>query len=95
MDFLAVHVYPRSGKFKQELANLDKFRVGTPLVIEETFPMLCRPVEMRDFIQSTRSKASGWLSFYWGQPPEELKRSNTPADKLQHDWLELYRKTAP
>jgi hypothetical protein len=95
VDFLAVHVYPGTGKFKQELVNLDKFRVGKPLVIEETFPMLCRPAELRDFIQSTKPKAAGWFSFYWGQTPEELKRSNNPADKLQRDWLELFRKTAP
>jgi dienelactone hydrolase len=95
VDFLAVHVYPRTGKFKQELANLDKFRIGKPLIIEETFPMLCRPAELRDFIRSTRSKVSGWISFYWGQTSDELQRSNTPADKLQRDWLELFRKAAP
>jgi len=95
VDFLAVHVYPKTGKFKQELANLDKFRVGKPLIIEETFPMLCRPAELRDFVQSTKSKASGWLSFYWGQTPDELTRSNNPADKLQRDWLEQFRKSAP
>jgi hypothetical protein len=95
LDFIAVHVYPKSGKFKQELANLDNFRVGKPLVIEETFPMLCRPAELRDFIQSSKSRASGWISFYWGQTPEELKRSTNPADKLQRDWIEIFRKSAP
>jgi dienelactone hydrolase len=95
LNFIAVHVYPKTGKFKQELANLDKFRVGKPLVIEETFPMLCGTADLSEFIRSTKSKAPGWISFYWGQTPEELKRSNNPADKLQHDWLELFRKTAP
>jgi dienelactone hydrolase len=95
LDFIAVHVYPKSGKFKQELANLDNFCVGKPLVIEETFPMLCRPGELRDFIQSTKSRASGWISFYWGQTYDALKRSTNPADKLQRDWIELFRKVGP
>jgi hypothetical protein len=70
---------------------VNKFQIGRPLVIEETFPMMCRPAELRDFIRSTKSRACGWLSFYWGQMPAELKPSDQPGDKLSREWLELFR----
>ena len=38
--------------------------------------------------------ASGWIGFYWGKPPVELRRSKTISDALTLGWLELFEKKA-
>jgi hypothetical protein len=34
------------------------------------------------------------IRFYWGKPPEELRRSKTISDALTLGWLELFEKKA-
>jgi len=34
------------------------------------------------------------VGFYWGQPPEELRRSEAVADALTLGWLEFFEKKA-
>lgn len=65
IDFLAVHVYPERGRVKAALDSLARYRVGKPIVVEETFPLKCSPMELSDFIRSSRGIASGWLEHYW------------------------------
>jgi hypothetical protein len=95
LDFLCVHVYPKTGEFQQELANLKTFQIGKPLVIEETFPMYCKSSELRGFLTASNPDACGWISFYWGQTPEELKSSNAPGDRLLREWLGVFEKFRP
>jgi hypothetical protein len=66
--------------------------VGKPVLIEETFPLACSPQELEEFIEESRKHAAGWLGFYWGEPPEELRRSRTISDALTLGWLELFQK---
>jgi len=91
LDFISVHVYPKTGHFEQDLINLKSFQIGKPLVIEETFPMNCKPLELRQFLTLSKADACGWMSFYWGQTPAELKRSKKPADALTREWLNVFR----
>jgi hypothetical protein len=44
--------------------------------------------------RATRKHAAGWIGFYWGKPPEELRRSGTISDALTLGWLELFQKKA-
>ena len=44
-------------------------------------------------MSSTRS-AAGHIGFYWGRPPEELRKSKTIPDALMLAWLELFEKEA-
>lgn len=77
LDFISVHLYPRSGKMEEDLATLRKFAVGKPLVIEETFPMGCSGRELKEFLMRAHGLACGWISFYWGQNKNELKEAKT------------------
>jgi Cellulase (glycosyl hydrolase family 5) len=94
LDFLSVHLYPKSGKVDEALKTLAGFAVGKPVLIEETFPLACSPAELEDFIERSRKHAAGWIGFYWGKPPEELRRSKTISDALTLGWLELFEKKA-
>jgi hypothetical protein len=94
LDFISVHLYPQGGKAAQALDTLAGFAVGKPVLIEETFPLRCSVEELEQFIEGSRKKAAGWIGFYWGKPPEELRRSKTSSDALTLDWLELFERKA-
>ncbi|MBN2022883.1 MAG: cellulase family glycosylhydrolase [Pirellulales bacterium] len=94
LDFLAVHLYPEQGKLDAALDTLKGFKVGKPVVIEETFPLSCSPEELGEFFERSRGTASGWIGFYWGKTPDECRRSGTLGDALTLGWLELFDRKA-
>jgi hypothetical protein len=94
LDFLAVHIYPEAGRLDAALETLKGFAVGKPVVVEETFPLKCSPKELEAFIDRAGPLAAGWVSFYWGKPPEELRRSNEIGDAILLDWLTRFQKRA-
>jgi hypothetical protein len=94
LDFLSVHLYPEAAKLDEGLRTLKGFSVGKPVVVEETFPLKCSPKELDGFIAQSGKRAAGWISFYWGKPPEELHRSTSIGDVILLQWLELFRKRA-
>jgi hypothetical protein len=94
LDFVSVHIYPKAGKVKEALDTLAGFAVGKPVLIEETFPLACSAGELEEFIDGSGKHAAGWIGFYWGKPPEELRRSKEIGDALTLGWLELFEKKA-
>jgi hypothetical protein len=94
LDFVSVHLYPEKGKVEEALKTLAGFAVGKPVLIEETFPLRCSPKELEEFIERSRKLAAGWIGFYWGEPPDELRRSKTIPDALMLGWLELFEQKA-
>ena len=97
LDFVAVHIYPQAGKVDDALKTLKGFNIGKPVIVEETFPLKCSAKELEEFIdKATQDKlAAGWVSFYWGKPPEELRKSKQFADAILADWLERFEKRKP
>jgi hypothetical protein len=65
--------------------------------VEETFPLKCSAKELEEFIdRATCDKlAVGWVSFYWGKPPDELRKSKEFADAILADWLERFARRKP
>lgn len=95
VDFLSVHIYPESKKTAEALQTLAGFAVGKPIVIEETFPLKCSTDELAQFIQDSKQHASGWISFYWGKPLDELRKSRELVDAILWQWLQRFEKLAP
>ncbi|MGA3238292.1 MAG: cellulase family glycosylhydrolase [Bryobacteraceae bacterium] len=97
LDFLAIHMYPEKDKLDTAIETLTRYRkaAGKPVLIEETYPLRCSVPELRAFIERSRSIASGYPGFYWGQTPEQLKDSTKPGDLRTLRWLELFRLIAP
>lgn len=95
LDFLCVHLYPERGKVADAITTLKGFCVGKPVVIEETFPLKCSRDECAEFIRQSRPHAAGWCGFYWGQTPEELRRSTTIADAMLREHLEFFQQQRP
>ena len=92
LDFLCVHIYPEKGKVGEALKTLAGFAVGKPVVIEEMFPLRCSVQELDQFIDKSRKHATGWIGFYWGKPPEELRRSKEIVHALMLGWLEFFER---
>jgi hypothetical protein len=91
LDFIAVHLYPESGKVDEAIETLRGFVVGKPVVIEETFPLKSGPEDFERFLRDAEPIASGFLGFYWGTTPDELRPPETIGEALLLSWLELFR----
>ena len=76
------------------LLTLQRFSVGKPVVVEETFPLKCSPQELDQFMDRAKPHAAGWIGFYWGKSPDELRRSQAIGDALTLGWLELFQRKA-
>ncbi len=95
LDFLCVHQYPNKGEVAKALDTLRGFVVGKPVVIEETFPLRCSMGEFGEFINGSRKHASGWIGFYWGATPAELRKSKEISAAFMLRWLEYFEKHKP
>lgn len=93
LDFASVHFYPQTGKIDEALTALAVYDVGKPLVIEETFPLKCKPAEFAEFIRKSRGRADGWISFYWGKSVEQYRAGDTLADAIRASAIETFVKT--
>jgi hypothetical protein len=92
LDFLGVHIYPERGKVDAAIETLKGFAAGKPVVVEETFPLKCSGEELESFMDRAALLAAGWVSFYWGTSPEELRKSQALADSLLLDWLTRFER---
>jgi hypothetical protein len=92
LDFLCIHLYPESEKIDEAVQNLKGFAAaGKPVLIEETFTLRCSADDFRRFLTDAWPHAAGMIGFYWGKTPEELRKSNTIADAIVLQWLELFQ----
>ncbi len=95
LDFIATHIYPESGAIDVSLQILSHFAVGRPVLVEEIFPLRCNTQELRKFFRASSQYASGWIGFYWGVPPDELRQSKELAAHITAAWLDLFQELAP
>ncbi|GIW89190.1 MAG: hypothetical protein KatS3mg108_3514 [Isosphaeraceae bacterium] len=94
VDFIAVHLYPESGKVDEAIDTLAAFAeaaAGKPVIIEETFPLKASGEEFAEFLRRSRPYAKGWIGFYWGATPEELRKDRSIGSALMLEWLERFR----
>lgn len=87
VDFISVHLYPESGKASEDQETLKGFQVGKPVVIEECFPLRCTIAEQKEFLKANRDLIDGWISFYWGETPDELEAKKTIPAAILREWL--------
>jgi len=93
LDFIAMHIYPEKGKVDEAIETVKGFAaVGKPVVIEETFVLKCGADELEEFIDGSREHATGWIGFYWGSTPDEIRPAKTIPEAFTLSWLELFEK---
>ena len=93
LDFIALHLYPsgdeKTNNLPQQELILRTAYAGKPVVIEEFFPLLW-PKDRDVFMSRTPGSASGWISFYWGDTPEELRSHKNMGDAIKAEWIEIF-----
>ncbi len=97
LDFVSIHLYPKSGELEKALKALAVYRIGKPLVIEEMFPLECSLEELDQFVVQSEKLVSGWIGFYWGKTAAEYEATKDPkpADGLLAAWIRYFQKQAP
>lgn len=96
LDFIAVHIYPEADQPDDAMETLKGFAVaGKPVIIEEIFPLKCGPEQLETFILESRKYSSGWIGFYWGKSPEDLRNGKTLGEMVTLAWLEMFQKLTP
>jgi hypothetical protein len=100
VDFLSVHIYPKSKQPDEAPRALAECVAGKPVVIEETFPLECSPEELENFLRSSRETASGWIWHYDGMPManyDALKQAGTlsPAQAIWRAGLMSFQQLRP
>ncbi|HEX8855555.1 MAG TPA: cellulase family glycosylhydrolase [Thermoleophilaceae bacterium] len=93
LDFLAVHVYPQTGRAAESVALVERLAaLGKPVLIEETYLLAGDVPTLERFVVGTRPYAAGWLGFYFPGPPGG-PRSIQAA--LAQEWLRLFQSYTP
>src|SRR5207302_2290966 len=91
LDFVSLHFYPKKGEVDKALKALAVYDIGKPMVIEEMFPLNCSISELDEFVEGSKSLATGWIGFYWGKRIEEYKNGPRDiSDSLTLEWLEYF-----
>jgi len=96
LDFVSIHVYPKTGEVDQALTALGTYEIGKPLLIEETFPLNCTIGEMDDFLRRSKARTAGYVSFYWGRTIDEYKAATEKKNEaaLIAEWLGYFQRQA-
>ena len=100
LDFLSVHIYPKTKDSKEAVRALEECDTGKPVVIEETFPLECSPTELDEFLRGSCRVACGWVFHYDGQTVEELDKLEksgglTPAKAIWCEGLKSFMRLKP
>jgi hypothetical protein len=79
LDMLVVHEYPRTGKVAASVALIEQFaRCHKPVLLGETFPLLCDLAAERAFLLTASSSLVGVLEFFDGRDPNRMKTKTIP-----------------
>ncbi len=54
----------------------------------------CSSAQLETFMDRAGKQSAGWISFYWGKSPEELRQSSTIGDAIMLDWLTRFEARA-
>ncbi|HSO99042.1 MAG TPA: hypothetical protein VLP43_08820 [Solirubrobacteraceae bacterium] len=73
LDLLTVHVYPTSGQASDATSLIRSFAMyRKPLLLGETFMMLCDPNTLKTFLTTSAPYLAGTFEFFNGQDPRNM-----------------------
>ncbi len=96
LDFVSIHLYPKRGQVDQALTGMAVYDIGKPLVIEETFPLECTLEDMAGFLQRSKARTAGYVSFYWGRTIAEYAVATEKREEaaVVGAWLKYFQQQA-
>ncbi len=90
LDFVSIHVYPKSGQLERELKALATYSLGKPVVVEEIFPLACTITELDTFIDAADGQVAGWMAHYFGHTVDEHRHGAEPGGAVTAKFLEYW-----
>lgn len=93
LDFVSVHMYPKSGEVQKALDALTVYRIGKPLVVEEFFPLSCSIEDAEAFIR--QANIDGVVSFYWGKTIAQYEKDSDIKGAIISKWLRKFEQGNP
>ncbi|HMI02990.1 MAG TPA: hypothetical protein VK541_10940 [Pedobacter sp.] len=91
LDFVSVHLYPKTGEVEKALKGLSFYEIGKPLIVEEIFPLEYTTADLDSFVAQSGKYTDGWIGFYWGATLQDNRR-NKAASPYMIPWLEYFKK---
>ncbi len=92
LDFISVHIHLRESEDSDNSLESEMILraayVGKPVLMEE-FSMLIQPERASRFLERSRSSVSGYLGYYWGDLPKELRAKGTLREGITADHIEM------
>jgi hypothetical protein len=80
LDVLLVHEYPEEGRANEAISLVRDFAGhGKPVILGETAPLLSTPDTWRAFLSGSRRVLDGYLFFYDGRAPGEVRATAADA----------------
>jgi hypothetical protein len=90
LDVVVLHEYPGDGGLAESVGRVRYFAsYQRPLILGETFTLLCNSTTFQEFLLSVSPWLDGTLSFFDGRTPEEVAVSS-PADRAYVNNLKTF-----
>jgi hypothetical protein len=94
LDFICAHVYPEYGKVPLAVKTVQRFCLGKPLLLDETFPLRCSVSEIDEFIRAVHPLACGFMGFYTDYVSEPVTDHHHERNALMRDWIGVFQEQA-
>ena len=95
LDYLSIHLYPKSGELQLAVAKILNNQSSKPLVLEETSNLECSIEELQTFLDQIEGNYHGLMGHYFGKTVEEMQNSESVADALHKDFIEFFSANNP
>jgi len=90
LDYLSMHIYPKSGEISEAVAKIESNQSNKPLIIEETSSLRCSIEELDVFLNQIDGKYNGLMGHYFGKTLAEMESSGTLVDAIHKDFVEFF-----
>ena len=88
LDFVSVHMYPKTNEIPKALDVLNAYKVGKPILVEEMFPLSCTAEEMESYMAQTKNIVAGWITFFW-------RDRDALSNAVVLEWAKRFQKMQP
>lgn len=90
LDFVCLHIYPDSGNVAGAVSVVEQFRLGKPLLVDESFPLRCSNEEFDSFLSAIRPLVNGLLGFYTAQVAAPQTEHHHVRNRAMREWLQVF-----
>jgi len=95
LDYLSIHVYPKSGEIQLSVDKILNNQSDSPLVLEEISNLHCNIQELEDFLNQVEGKYQGLMGHYFGKTLSEMQANDTFTDGTRTNFINFFSANNP